>query len=261
MCDKRNCVMFFDLQKASVLKRISAALLDFILISILATGVAFIISAAVDFDGYSERLEEYYAEYEKDFGVKFDISSDEYEGLPDAEKAKYDEAYKALIENQDAMHTYSMVVNLTLVIASAAIFVSYMVLEFAVPLILKNGQTVGKKIFGIGLMRTDSVKVSPIILFIRALLGKYTIETMIPVLIIVMIYFNSIGIVGVIVLGLIVILEIVMMISTRTNSMIHDLLANTVAVDMSSQMIFDSVDDMIEYKKKLHAESVANQKN
>jgi hypothetical protein len=44
------------------------------------------------------------------------------------------------------------------------------------------------------------------------------------------------------------------MIVTRTNSCIHDLLAGSVAVDLASQMIFDSESAMIEYKKSIHAE-------
>ena len=35
---------------------------------------------------------------------------------------------------------------------------------------------------------------------------------------------------------------------------LHDLLAQTVAVDMASQLIFDSPEDLLEYKKRLHAE-------
>ena len=80
---------------------------------------------------------------------------------------------------------------------------------------------------------------------------------MIPVLIIIMIYFNSIGVIGAAIPLLIVALELILLAATRTNSLIHDLLANTVAVDMASQMIFDSEEAMIEYKKKLHAEKAA----
>ena len=54
------------------------------------------------------------------------------------------------------------------------------------------------------------------------------------------------------------VLQIGVILITKTNSCIHDLLANTVAVDLSSQMIFDSVDAMNEYKKKIHAEQVKN---
>ena len=37
----------------------------------------------------------------------------------------------------------------------------------------------------------------------------------------------------------------------------NDILANTIAVDYASQRIFDSTEDLIEYKKKIHAEEAA----
>ena len=46
-----------DLQKANMWKRISAALCDFIAISIVAVGVAFLLSLALGFDGNIDRLE------------------------------------------------------------------------------------------------------------------------------------------------------------------------------------------------------------
>ena len=80
---------------------------------------------------------------------------------------------------------------------------------------------------------------------------------MIPVLIIVMIFFNMAGGLSVIVLGLIPLLQIILLIATRTNSAIHDLLAKTVVVDYASQRIFDSEQELIDYKKKLRAEQAA----
>ena len=59
-----------------------------------------------------------------------------------------------------------------------------------VPLKLGNGQTIGKKVFGIGVMRVDGVQLTTIQLFIRTILGKFTLETMIPVYIVLMIFFN-----------------------------------------------------------------------
>ena len=47
---------------------------------------------------------------------------------------------------------------------------------------------------------------------------------------------------------------------TRTNSCIHDRLAMTVVVDMASQMIFETPEDLLEFKKKEHAGQV-NVKN
>ena len=37
---------------------------------------------------------------------------------------------------------------------------------------------------------------------------------------------------------------------------IYDMLANTVTVDMASQMIFDSPEALLEYKQRVHAEAV-----
>ena len=77
---------------------------------------------------------------------------------------------------------------------------------------------------------------------------------MIPVLIVMMLFFGTIGIFGLIILGLILLLQIILLIVTRTNSAIHDVLAKTVAIDLASQMIFDSAEEMTEYKKRVHEE-------
>jgi uncharacterized RDD family membrane protein YckC len=137
----------------------------------------------------------------------------------------------------------------------------YVLLEFVIPLIFKNGQTVGKKIFGIAVMREDGVRISPMLLFVRTILGKYTVETMLPVFIIVMIFLGAMGIVGVVVLAAILITQIVLLIVTKARTPLHDVLSHTVTVDYASQLIFDSVEDMIAYKKKIHAEQVESEKS
>ena len=247
-----------DLQKASMLKRISAFILDVILLAVAITGFAFFLSAVTGYDSYNEKLDAIYASYEEEYGVKVGISLEEFEALTEEQKASYEAANEAIAKDEEASHAYGMIVNLTLVITSISILFGYLLLEFAVPLMFKNGQTIGKKIFGIALMRNDGVKINTVMLFVRTVLGKYTIETMIPVLIIIMTFFGSAGIVGLAVLLLIGVLELVMLCITKTRSCIHDLLAYTVAVDMQSQMIFESPEALLEYKKKLHADVVAD---
>jgi len=251
--------MIFDLQKASMWKRFSAFLFDFILLAIAVAGFAFLFSVAFGFDKYSTSLDAAYAKYEAEYGVVFDISQEEYMQKSVEEQTAWNNAYNALVKDKEAMYCYNMVINLTLVISTLAILFAYLVLEFFIPIKFGNGQTLGKKIFGVAVMRTDGVKVTAPLLFIRTVLGKFTIETMIPVLIILMIFFNSIGVVGILILGLILLLQVGLAIVTHTNSLIHDVLAKTVAVDMASQMIFESEQEMIEYKKKIHAEKAARQ--
>ena len=108
-------------------------------------------------------------------------------------------------------------------------------------------------------MRVHGVRITPVALFIRTFLGKFAIETMVPVLIILMILWGTIGIVGPLVIAGILLLQLILLITSRNNSTIHDLLSDTVAVDMESQMIFDTEDDLIEYTKRLHAEKAAKE--
>ena len=43
------------------------------------------------------------------------------------------------------------------------------------------------------------------------------------------------------------------------NCAIHDLLADCVVVDLSSQLIFDTEEELLEYKKRMSAENAAQQ--
>lgn len=246
--------MIYDLQKANMWKRISAWLFDMIMLSILIVGAASLLSGLLHYDSYSQTMDDSYAKYESDYGITFEITEEEYNAMSAEETARYDAAYEALIADQDAMYAYNMLVNLTLLITSLSILIAYAVLEFIVPLIFGNGQTLGKKIFGVAVMRTDSVKITTVQLFIRTFLGKYTVETMIPALIVIMLMFNAIGVVGTFILGLILLLQVIFLIATKTNSAIHDMLAGTVTVDFSSQMIFPDTDALLAYKKKIAAE-------
>ena len=124
-------------------------------------------------------------------------------------------------------------------------------------MLFKNGQTLGKKVFGVAVMRVDGVKINGPILFTRAILGKYVVETMLPILFLLMIIFNiTSGIVGLIAIAAVLITNLVMIIVSKSNIAIHDLLSSTVAVDMASQLIFESPEALIEYKQRIHAQEV-----
>ncbi len=248
--------MIFDLQKASLLKRISAALLDVILLGILVVGLAFFLSVFLGYDSHNAALQEAYRVYEEKYGVSFEMTSEAFENMTGEEEALYFKAYEALTADKEAMYHYNMVLNLSLVIASLSIFLGYILLECIVPALFGNGQTVGKKIFGIGVMRTDGVKVSAPLMFIRTVLGKFTIETMIPVLIIMMIFFYAIGRLGLWILAGILVVQTILLFASRYHALIHDVLAKTVVIDMASQMIFESEAELIAYKNKVHQEQV-----
>ncbi len=252
--------MICDLQKANILKRISAYILDLILLTIVITGVAFALSAILGYDSYSKTLDRIYKEYEAEYGIDFDISAEEYAALTREEQKVYEDVNRLMNENEEAIEAYNMTVNLALVITSLSILAAYLLLEFAVPMVLKNGQTVGKKVFGIGLVRTDCVRVSHISLFVRTVLGKCAVETMVPAYILILIIFGNLGMTGTVILAGMAILQIALVATSRTNAAIHDMMAATVAVDLNSQMIFESEAELLAYKNKLHAENAARDK-
>ena len=252
--------MICDLQKANILKRVSAWILDLILLTIVITGVAFALSAILDYDSYSETLDRIYHEYEVEYGIDLDITAEEYAALTREEQRVYEDVNRVMNENEEAIEAYNMTVNLALIITSVSILAAYLLLEFVAPILLKNGQTVGKKVFGIGLVRQDCVKISTLALFVRTVLGKCTVETILPAYILILIIFGNLGMTGTVVLAGMAILQVALVATSRTNSAIHDMMAATVAVDLNSQMIFESEADLLAYKNKLHAENAAREK-
>jgi len=246
--------MTHDIQKAGLWKRIAAGMLDGILLAVLSVGIAFLLGEFLGYDGYNTTLNESYAHYEEQYGIQFQITGEEYEKMLPEQKDAYDAAYDALIHDETAMHAYNMVLNLSLLITTGGIFGACLLLEFVLPLLLGNGQTVGKRVFGLGVVRVDSVRTTPVQMFVRTVLGKFTVEIMIPVYVILMIFFNTTGLGGTLLLGALLVAQILIMALTANNYLIHDLLAGTVVVDVASQMIFRDTQDLIDYKKKLGRE-------
>ena len=240
----------FDIQRASLLKRFSAFLLDFIVITILSTLFIYLISLVTHFDYYNTQLTSSYSKYESEYGITFSISEEEYEGYSDEERGRYDEAYNTLIGDEEAMENYQRVMNLTLLSLSLGIFLAVFVSEFLVPLLFGNGVTIGKKIFGLAVMRKGGWRINSLSLFIRAVLGKYTIEIMVPVLMIIMILFNMIGIAGTIVIIGIIVTNFLLVMTRYEHQAIHDILSDSVVVDWGSQKIYESEEDVIEAKKE-----------
>lgn len=251
--------MIYDLQRASMWKRISAWLLDAILLCIVATLMAFLLSAVLNYDGYSDQLDARYAYFEEQYGVTRNLTQAQLDAMSPEELANVEAASKAISEDEEALYAYNMMLQLIILMTSLSILLAYIILEFTIPMVLGNGQTIGKKVFGLGVMQQNGVRVNGVGMFIRTVLGKYAIETMIPVMMVLMLFFGAVGEVGWLIVGVIVIAQIVLLVTTKERCLIHDKLAGTVAIDFASQMLFKTQEDMIAYKQKVAAEKAANQ--
>lgn len=284
----------FELRKIGIVRRASALLLDLILLAVLATGFMFIISLICNFRGAEELATEYHTAYEdfrKEYfadvadhygytyeedgnryiiknGESTEVSENELmsrleasNGEDEEMKEAYD-AFKALpataaqVNRQD-----SYVYNLLFMTISLGILLSYLILEFILPIILKNGQTVGKKVFGICLVRPNCVKITTLSLFARTILGKYAIETMFPTLLIFLFFGGVLGKLAIVLLAALLLLNIILFFALKNRTPIHDILAGTVAVDMRIQMIFQSEEELAQKKALQQKEFIEKSEN
>lgn len=254
--------MKIDIQKADFWKRISAWMFDLLLLVIVVTLVAIPLSAIFKFDERLETvegIENQYREQMKADGLNPDITSDEYEALSEEEKTRYDAVDDARKNDKNLLIGYSLISDIIVTIITTGILIAYLILEFAVPIIFKNGQTLGKKMFGLGVVHTNAIRLRGQAHFIRSVIGKCAIEMLVPVFFLMMTLFGNLGITGAILIVLLLILQIVAVISTKTRSAIHDLISDTVVVDLASQKVFENIDELTEYKNKLHEEMVSKQ--
>ena len=251
--------MVYDLQKAGIWKRIAAWMFDGILTGMLAVGFALVLSGLLGYDSYSQSVDMAYNKYEQEYGIEFNISQDEYAEMSEAERQSYDAAYQAMTADKSLLYNYNMMLNLMLIITSAGILLAILLWEFAIPLWIGNGQTLGKKIFGLCLVRTDGVKLNNIQLFTRTILGKFTVDTMLPVYILFLTFWGTMGLMGTVILFALAVAQLLSVALSRTNAALHDLLAGTAVVDIYSQMIFRSTEDLIAFKKQVAADQAARQ--
>lgn len=254
--------MNYDIQRASMLKRIPAWVLDMILLLVVMTGFLVLWSRVFPVTPHVEEIDGIIAQYEQQYGGHWNIPAEEYEKMTDAEKEAAEkislEISNALNQDEAALALLETVAINIVAMLSLSVLCAYVILEFVIPLLLKNGQTLGKKCFGVALMRKDGVKVTPFMMFARTVLGKCTVETMIPLLSAVMLF---VGIGGpLFFLGVAVLLaQLIVPLVTRSKTGIHDIMACTVAVDLSSQMIFDSLEAMEAYHAEIYADKTSDE--
>ncbi len=249
--------MAVSLQRAGMWKRISAFLFDAILLGILAVLFAFLLSSVLGYDRYVDTLNRCYEAYGEQYGVDFQTSLSQYDSMTDEEKQQLEEAYRAVGQDEEAAYAYQMTIRLTILMVSLGILLAYLIWEVLIPALLKDGQTLGKKIFSLGVMRSDGVRLGGVQLFVRSILGKYTVEIMIPVLVAMMLYFGSTGLPGTLLILGLALVNGCLFLFTYAHTPIHDLLAGTVVVDLPSQRIFPTREDMIAFKEQLAAEKAA----
>ena len=145
--------MAISIQKASFWKRISAYLFDFILTVIIAVGFCTVLSAVVDYNSHLDRYNEIQQHYIEKYNLNPNLSDEEYGKLTDEQKQPYIDADKELRADPEANKEMMLIMELSLVIISVGLLLATVTIQVVVPLLFKNGQTLGKKIFGLDVVR------------------------------------------------------------------------------------------------------------
>jgi uncharacterized RDD family membrane protein YckC len=195
------------------------------------------------------------------FGMNFrELTSEQIANFTEEEKIKYDIASTEFAKDKEVVETLSKILTMTLLILTFGILAAILIVEFFVPLFFKNGQTLGKKMFGICLMMDNGVKVKTLPLFVRTVLGKFTIETMIIVYAAVLLYFGQLNIFVLLLVFAVLLINLVLIIVNPKNLLIHDAMSYTVVVDKASQMMFNSEEELIKYKQDLAEKNAKSKK-
>lgn len=234
--------MHTDIQKASTMMRIAAGIIDMLLLAAVIWGVGICTATLFDTQGKLESVNGLYDDYGNKYDINFDITEEEVSAMTEEELDAYYARYETAIEAMNADEEANALLwdfGITiLLVLSISVLCAHLLLELLIPLLLKNGQTVGKRLFGIALMRKDGVKVSALSMFIRSILGKCILEVFLPSLMLCLMLFgaSSLLVYPVLILAGV---QVCLLVMHPNRALIHDLIAGTVAVDYATQYISD----------------------
>lgn len=239
--EKSSRTRVYEINKAPALKRLAAWLIDMIIVIVLASGFTWL--GSMTYSKVSKNLDQKYIEH----GIYLPDSTQ-----PSGYKAcelKYDDngvaietdsctiSWKAFYADEEAVKLTRMANNCVVANIGVGTLIAVLLVEFMCPLLFKKTQaTPGYWIMHIGIIGKDCIKAKPLPLFARAVIGRWAIEVMVPVLCVLYIMSNiGAGLYGTIALFVFVLVEACFMAFTKNRVAIHDAISNTVPVDADQQ--------------------------
>ncbi len=237
------------LRKVPFFKRLLALMLDWMFIVILISTCVIPMSWLMKVSDYGEKFDNYYSKYEKMYGVNFGLTPEEFNALTEEELKLYEEAYNALTSDEEATAAHDALLKRMLGSIELSILAAYLVMDVLFPLMFKNGQTLGKRAFNLSVVRTNGEPASMLTILSRTVIGKFTLETAIPVLVISSILMGSLNLFGVLYAAAILIANVILLI--KKNIVLHDLLADTVVVACEAPAARKKNDEPFAHKAKI----------
>jgi len=223
-------------KKPKLVKRIAAWIVDFILFLVLATGFAFFLSFATNYDHYVNVVNDKAIAYnvaEKDEETGKVVYYDENTpGIQD----KLQQLYK----DQEFVKAYQMRRNCIFIIVLGGETLSLVILEFVLPLVLKHGRTIGMRFFDVGYVTDDGIDPPFKNIFVRFLFGRLLLTAIIPTICVILVLYGYLGasyaLISIIFLAIEILLNIYMLCIGPEKRGLHDYIARMKPVDNSCQI-------------------------
>lgn len=242
--------------KANMINRVAAFFLDFVLFVILVTGSLFITAKIANFDSHNDILHEQYREigYEKfneETNEWYYISEDDENFNIVIEKYKKNE----IIQKEES-YINSFVLNAPLL----CIFIAMFIVEILLPLIFKNGQTLGMKCLKVAFISNNQIAVKPLQVFIRGLFGKIVLMGLIPFMGLFFAFFNpNGGLSGTLIIVLIYGIHFVMLFASKNKSSLSDMIGQMYAVDYNQTIFYKNIEELNK-AKEMEDKTISTQK-
>ncbi len=225
--DTKQEKSLYSIKNAGFFQRLVAFLFDLIIIFFLnfTLSVIAIVPISNHF-GYDDLVQEYNAQLlefnlgEYDENNEFvifnfdDINQDDLQAFYDDPEAK-------AISNRKYVFD--------LIQISAGLFIAEIIVMFIVPLLFKNGQTLGKKLMKLGLVDNYGLRVKPMNVFVRFLIGWFVFETAMS-----LITMTMFG------LPIFILVSMLMLLLTKNKRALHDVIGSTIVVSLDKMVVFDS---------------------
>lgn len=233
---------------AKLTNRLAAFLIDAIILVILMTGLLYLISLVFDFDSHYQIMIQ---EQIKEGYLILNEETEKYETiLPTA--SNYEQVCENVSNNALLMENLFFVNSFSINAPLAALAIVLFITEFVIPLFLRNGQTIGMKCFHVALLSTTNIKINPIQLFARCLLGKIAILGVVPLLAILYIFLNiSGGLFGTLIVIIVFGVQLICLLKTKNKTGIQDLIANVYPVDSTETIFYKTTKELQDANNQL----------
>ena len=234
-----NYKSIYTPRHASLIKRAASFLLDIILLAIVFVGFLLLFAYLFDYDSTNKALNKMYLDY----GVMIPKDATEKLEFCDITQQSCIDAATAL-ENDPMFKQLFVLRQRFLIVGPIGSFLlSLLIFNFILPLIFKNGQSIGKKLFAIGYVSKSEIRIKPIQLFIKFLFGDFIIDSVMTIIGLYYILWGN-GYAGLILIFVVVIGNIACFALTKERTFLPDALANMFPIDMQEQMLFDTIEEL-----------------